>query len=154
MNSIYLLLFLLSISTHASGQKPAVYSVSGKAINGYDPVAYFVENKPIKGNAAILFRYQDAVWNFASEENKQAFIANPEKYAPQYGGYCAYGLSEGYKAPTEADAWTIDNGQLYLNYNTDVRTKWNKNRGERIKKADANWTRIDQDDQDEQDEQD
>jgi hypothetical protein len=72
----------------------------------------------------------------------EAFKANPEKYAPQYGGFCAYGTSEGHKAPTQPDAWTIVNDKLYFNYNKDVKVLWNKNQSERIKKADENWIEI------------
>lgn len=72
----------------------------------------------------------------------EAFKANSEKYAPQYGGFCAYGTSEGHKAPTQPDAWTIVNDKLYFNYNKDVKVLWNKNQSERIKKADENWIEI------------
>jgi hypothetical protein len=70
------------------------------------------------------------------------FSKSPEKYAPQYGGYCAYGMSEGHKAPTDPNAWTIVNGKLYLNYSLDVKQKWNKNQMERIDQADKNWPQL------------
>ena len=96
-------------------QKSATFVQSGKAIRGYDPVAYFTEGKPVQGNEKLVYEWNNANWYFSSQQNLDLFKANPEKYAPQYGGYCAYGLSNGYKAPTDADAWTIDNGKLYLN---------------------------------------
>lgn len=135
------ILVLFSITT-AFAQKSEVFAPDGKAIHGYDPVAYFTASKPVPGDPKISYNYEGADWYFASETNRDAFKANPEKYAPQYGGYCAFGASKGYKAPTEADAWTIVDGKLYLNYNTKVRTEWNKDQPGYIKKADANWVNI------------
>ena len=138
------LVALLSITTALSAvaQKPAVNAVDGKAIRGYDPVAYFTAGKPTVGDPAISYTYDGGTWYFASQTNRDAFKADPTRYAPQYGGYCAFGASRGYKAPTEADAWTITDGKLYLNYNTKVRTEWNKDQPGYIKKADANWPAI------------
>ncbi len=79
---------------------------------------------------------------FFKPGNKDAFKATPEKYAPQYGGYCAYGLADGHKAPTSADAWTIIDGKLYLNYNKDVRQSWNKKQKEYIQTANTNWPKL------------
>ena len=123
-------------------QKSATFVQSGKAIRGYDPVAYFSEGKPVKGNEKLVYSWNNADWYFSSQQNLDLFKANPEKFAPQYGGYCAYGLSEGHKAPTDAEAWTIEDGKLYLNYNTDVRKMWIKEKKERIEKADQNWPEI------------
>ena len=124
------------------GQKSETFVQSGKAIRGYDPVAYFSEGKPVKGDDKLLYSWNNANWYFSSRQNLDLFKANPEKYAPQYGGYCAYGLSEGHKAPTDADAWSIEDGKLYLNYNTDVRKMWSKEKKDRIEKADKNWQQI------------
>lgn len=129
---------VLSITTAFAQQSP-VFVQGGKAIRGYDPVAYFTESKPVLGDSAITYSYQGATWQFASAKNRDAFKANPAQYAPQYGGYCAYGTADGHKAPTQADAWTIDNNKLYLNYNTNVQKAWNKDRPGFIQKADANW---------------
>ena len=126
----------------AYAQQSVTFIKDGKAINGYDAVAYFTESKPVKGNDKWVYEWDKASWYFSSQKNLELFKADPVKYAPQYGGYCAYGLSNGYKAPTEADAWTIDNGKLYLNYNLDVRKEWNKDREARIRKADKNWPAI------------
>jgi YHS domain-containing protein len=132
---------LLSITT-ALAQKSAVFAPDGKALKGYDPVAYFTESKPLLGDPKLAYHYQGADWYFASEKNRSMFKADPEKYTPQYGGYCAYGTADGHKAPTEADAWTIQDGKLYLNYNRKVQTMWNKDRPGYIKKADTNWPSI------------
>lgn len=138
----FLILFVLTTAiTAALAQKP-VFAPDGKAIRGYDPVAYFTDSKPVPGKPNISYQYEGTDWYFASEKNRDAFKADPAKYAPQYGGYCAFGTSRGYKAPTQADAWTIVDGKLYLNYNTNVRTEWNKDQAGYIKKADANWPAI------------
>jgi len=124
------------------GQKSETFVQSGKAIRGYDPVAYFSDGKPVKGEEKLMYNWNNAYWYFSTQQNLDLFKASPEKYAPQYGGYCAYGLSNGYKAPTDADAWTIENGKLYLNYNTEVREMWSKQKKERIEKADKNWQAV------------
>jgi YHS domain-containing protein len=123
-------------------QKSAVFEQSGKAIRGYDPVAYFTDGKPVQGKEEFVYNLNNTNWYFSSQQNLDSFKTNPEKYTPQYGGYCAYGLSNGYKAPTSPDAWTIVNGKLYLNYNIEVRESWDKNQKERIEKADKNWPEI------------
>ena len=92
-------------------QKSAVFAPDGKAIKGYDPVAFFKESKPVKGLNNLSYHWQNATWLFSSKENLEAFKAAPEKYAPQYGGYCAYGTADGHKAPTQTDTWTVVNGE-------------------------------------------
>ena len=136
------LVIALLVSIACVAQKSATFTHDGKAIRGYDPVAYFTAGKPVKGNDQFVLEWNNAKWHFSSKQNLDLFKTNPAKYAPQYGGYCAYGLSNGYKAPIEADAWTIDNGKLYLNYNLDVREEWNKDRKQRIEKADKNWPSV------------
>lgn len=119
-----------------------VYAPDGVAINGYDPVAYFTEGRPVKGDRSHQAAHEGAVFWFASAENRDRFVAAPERYAPQYGGFCAYGMSEGYKATTEPDAFTVHEGRLYLNYNREVRDLWNQDRPGRIAAADKNWPRV------------
>ena len=136
--SIYLLIVTLSVFA----QKSEVFKPSNQAIRGYDPVAYFTSGKPVKGDQKFALHWKDADWYFVSKENLNSFAKNPGKYAPQYGGYCAYGMSEGHKAPTDPDAWTIVDGKLYLNYSTDVRTKWRQNEKDRISNADKNWPQL------------
>jgi YHS domain-containing protein len=115
---------------------------NGLAINGYDPIAYFVMQKPVKGDAQYQYEWNDTRWQFASMENLNLFKGDPEKYAPQYGGYCAFGLSNGYKAPTDPEAWTIVDEKLYLNYNKDVRADWLPKSENLIHKADSNWVTV------------
>lgn len=133
---------ILFTALSLSAQKSSVFEKSDKAIRGYDPVAYFTEGKPVEGKQAFVYNWNTASWYFSSQQNLNLFKANPEKYAPQYGGYCAYGLSRGYKASTVPEAWTIVNGKLYLNYSLSVRNTWDKERAERIEKANKYWPEI------------
>lgn len=123
-------------------QKASVFNTNGTAIHGYDPVAFFTENKPEKGEEQFSYQWQDVNWLFVSKENLESFKAKPEKYAPQYGGYCAYGTAAGHKAPTETDTWTIVGNKLYFNYNKNVKTLWLKDQKNFIEKADKNWPGI------------
>ena len=133
---------MLFVSAVSFAQKPQAFEEKGIAINGYDAVAYFKEGKPVMGKKTFLFQWHDAYWLFSSKQNLDSFAHNPEKYAPQFGGYCAYGLSEGHKAPTQPDAWTIVDGKLYFNYDTEVRELWKKEMDDRIKHADENWPAL------------
>jgi YHS domain-containing protein len=133
----------LSAASLAAADKPAIYSASGKlAVKGADVVAYFTERRAVIGKAEHSTTWHGATWRFSSAENLAKFKANPEKYAPQYGGYCAYAVSEGYTAKIEPEAWSIVNGKLYLNYSLGVRSLWDKNKKERIRKADTNWPDV------------
>jgi YHS domain-containing protein len=131
-----------SMALPAFAAQPPVFSAGDGAINGYDPVAYFTQNQPVKGNAAHKSVHDGATFLFASAENKAAFDANPAKYAPQYGGYCAWAVSKGYTAKTDPDAWSIHNGMLYLNYNKAVRARWAVGKDKNIANADANWPKV------------
>ncbi|HEX6170734.1 MAG TPA: YHS domain-containing (seleno)protein [Chitinophagaceae bacterium] len=132
---------LFAIET-LSGQQNEIFVKDNAAIGGYDAVAYFKEGKPVKGIAEFSVSYKGVNWFFTSKTNADLFRAKPEKYVPQYGGYCAFGCSRGYKASTSPDAWTIVGNKLYLNYNTDVRNEWNKDQQGYIKKADSNWPEV------------
>ncbi len=114
-------------------------SKEGVAIKGYDPVAYFTEGAPRMGKPEFTAEHNGAKWQFASAANKALFEANPEKYQPVYGGYCAYGVSQGALVKIEPDAWSIRNGKLYLNFDKSVQTKWAQNPDEYIKEADQKW---------------
>lgn len=123
-------------------QSGEVFTTNDGAIRGYDPVAYFAEGKAVKGKGDLSIKWHDALWHFSSKENLESFKSMPEKYAPQYGGYCAFGTSEGHKAPTEPSAFTVVNGKLYLNYSADVKKMWLENQSERIRKADEYWPEV------------
>lgn len=126
----------------AAAQKPEVFSDGGGAIRGYDPVAYFTESRAVKGSERFIHRWKGATWRFASAENRDRFVAAPEKFAPQYGGYCAYGVAQNYAVSIDPRAWSIADGKLYLNYSRSVRQTWNKDIPGYIGKADANWPGV------------
>lgn len=132
---------LLATATFAQTPHEVKHSntKNGIAIQGYDPVAYFESNKPVQGNKEITANYQDAVYYFSSKENKETFLKNPSSYIPQYGGFCAYGMSEGYEAPIQPEAFTIVDNKLYLNYNLKVKATWVNEKDNRIEKANKNW---------------
>lgn len=119
-----------------------VYSSWGKAIKGYDPVAYFTEGKPVKGDKQFTHTWNDARWLFSSEQNRDRFALNPEQYAPQYGGYCAWAVSQGYTASIDPDAWSIVDNKLYLNYSKGMQRKWEDDIPGHIASADNNWPKI------------
>lgn len=129
-------------ATPALAAKDPVYTSWGVAIKGTDPVAYFTEGRPIEGSKSFTHRYDGAEFRFASAENRDLFAANPEKYAPQYGGYCAWAVSLGYTASTVPEAFTIVDGKLYLNYSLRVRSQWEADRDNRIRLGDQNWPEV------------
>jgi YHS domain-containing protein len=112
------------------------------AIRGYDPVAYHLEGKPVLGKPEFNAKWNGAEWRFASAANRDAFVADPKRYAPAFGGYCAFGASRGYKVSTDPAAFTIEGGKLYLNYSIPVQNTWNKDRPGYIEKATANWKTL------------
>ena len=126
----------------AFAAKDPVFTSWGLAIRGTDPVAYFTQGRPVKGDAAYSHIYDGAEFRFSSAENRDLFAANPEKYAPQYGGYCAWAVSLGYTASTVPEAFTIVDDKLYLNYSLGVRSQWEADRDNRIQQADANWPAV------------
>ena len=112
------------------------------AIEGTDPVAYFAEGKPVEGSSAFEHEWMGATWRFASAAHRDRFAAEPEKYAPQYGGYCAWAVAQGYTAKIDPEAWKIVDGKLYLNYSRAVQSQWQSDIPGNIAKADANWPTI------------
>ena len=129
-------------STPAFAAKPPVFATDGIAINGFDPVAYFTVASPVKGDTAYASDWEGRRLLFASSENKAKFDAEPEKFAPRYGGYCAYAVSKGATAPTDPEAWTVYEDRLYLNFSVDVRSIWQQDIPGNIAKADANWPGV------------
>lgn len=117
-------------------------SATGVAINGYDTVAYFTDGKPVKGSEAFATTWNGAQWQFASKAHLDLFKATPEQYAPQYGGYCAYGVSQGYLVSTEPEQFTVRDGKLYLNYDSSVQKKWTKDIAGYNKTADGKFSDL------------
>lgn len=114
----------------------------GVAIDGWDPVAYFTDGKPVEGSKAYSFEWNGATWRFASAAHRDLFAQAPEKYAPQYGGYCAWAVSQGYTADIDPEAWKIEDGRLFLNYSLEVQKKWAEDLPGNVAKGDANWPKL------------
>lgn len=140
---IFLGLVFQSVLLPAHAKDP-VYTgtFSSLAVSGYDPVAYFAQGAPVEGSSDHELEWNGATWRFSSAENMEKFKSDPEAWAPQYGGYCAWAVSQGYTASSDPDAWRIVDGKLYLNYSKGVQAKWEKDIPGFITKADANWPKV------------
>jgi hypothetical protein len=138
-------LIALTLTTAAlafSAQAGNLVNVSGAsniAVGGYDTVAFFTDSKPVNGDPGITATYEGATYIFASQEHKHLFEAAPEKYAPQCGGYCAFGVSVGALFPVDISTWQVRNGKLYLNLNQTILKKFNTDFDANVAKADKNW---------------
>jgi len=136
------LLLAILLANGLQAQTATYYNDKGIAVKGYDVVAYFNDHMPVEGSSKYSYQWQNVVWQFKNQSNLDAFKNNPEKYAPQFGGYCAYGVSENHKSPTDPAAFTIVNDKLYLNYNLKVKELWIKDTTERIQKGETNWKTL------------
>lgn len=128
-----------------AAEPPVFTDRAGLAIRGFDPVAYFEEGKAVPGLEEFSFRWRDAEWRFASEASRDAFAGSPERYAPQYGGFCAYAMSFGSRAPIDPEAWDIVEGRLFLNKSRGVRKDWLEDRDGNIERADGHWAHLAED---------
>ena len=142
--AVQALLMLLWTAAPAAAAKDPVYTgtFSNLAASGYDPVAYFRAGQPVEGKSAFEHRWNGAVWRFANAENLAAFRTDPTAFAPQYGGYCAWAVSQGYTASTDPEAWRVVDGKLYLNYSKSVQATWEKDVPGNIARADGNWPAV------------
>ncbi|MEM9670387.1 MAG: YHS domain-containing (seleno)protein [Pseudomonadota bacterium] len=145
----FLLAFLTAVSIvfatqPALAEKAEVYTglFSETAVQGYDTVAYFTEGKPVKGTDQFTTDYKGATWKFVSQENLEAFLASPDMYAPQYGGYCAWAVALGQTAKGDARQWHIADGKLYLNLSSKIKRQWLDDVDNKIIEADANWPSV------------
>lgn len=118
------------------------YEKDGVAIKGFDAVAYFTESRAVKGSGEHTATYKGSTFHFASAANRDLFAANPEKYAPQYDGFCAYGVAKGAKAKIEGEAFKIVDGKLYLNYDAKVQVDWDKDVPTYVMQANKNWESV------------
>src|SRR5215469_14182373 len=140
MKKLFAVMILFSaLSTIATAKDLLNLDRNGVAIQGYDPVAFFSDNRPIKGNAQFQSEYRGAKYYFISSEHKATFDKDPAKYEPQFGGYCAYGVSHNSRAPIKIEAWQIVSGRLLMQYDLDVKNEFNKDQQGTLKKADQNW---------------
>jgi YHS domain-containing protein len=126
----------------ASARDIHIGSKPGVAADGYDVVAYFTLSRPVEGSANWTHDWRGVTWRFASAAHRDAFAANPERYAPAYGGHCSWAASQGYKASGDPMHWRIVDGRLFLNYNRQVHARWLRDVPGFVKAADANWPRI------------
>lgn len=147
MKALFLTLFIMSCLISFK-MEAADFKVNTEgffnsyAIHGYDTVAYFTEGKAIEGDTDYVVIWQDEEWLFSSKTNATLFEKNPEKYAPQYGGYCAYALSNNELVDIDPDAFSIIDGKLYLNYSHRIAKRWKQNLAEYIQKATVNWPTL------------
>lgn len=129
---------LCAVSVYAGG----FFERNNLAIDGYDPVAYFTERKPVKGSPEFRSDFQGSTFQFASAAHRDTFAADPAKYAPQYGGFCAYGVAKGSKAAIDPAAFTVVGNKLYLNYSETVHVQWLSDIPGYVEKADTNWPEV------------
>ena len=136
-------LFLILLPTTAIALE-LIYTgfLSNLAIGGHDPVAYFMQAKPVEGSESFEIEWKGAIWRFSSADNRALFKATPEQYAPQYGGYCAWAMAQGYDASGDPRYWKIVDGKLYLNYDANIQKKWEVDIPGFIQKADLNWPKL------------
>lgn len=134
----------LAFGWPALAGKQAVYTgiVPGTGAGGYDLVAYFSEGNARPGEASITAIHEGITYRFASEANRAAFLAQPARYLPQYGGYCAWAVANGYTAHGDPEQWTVNDGRLYLNYSRAVRWRWERDIPGHVESGDANWPKV------------
>lgn len=138
------LAFMLLVSANSSFAIDPINKtwVGSLAIKGYDTVAYFTDNKAVKGSKQYQLQFSGVNWRFSSAENLALFEASPEKYMPQYGGYCAWAVSNGETANIDPKQFTIVDGLLYLNYNKKINKLWLAERDQRIELGDQYWPKL------------
>lgn len=142
IRAIAAIAFLGALSFSLAPSAGEINLAAGVALKGHDPVAYFTDGKPVRGRDDLRVERGGAAYLFASTEHRDAFSADPERYLPRYGGYCAFGVSRGYKADIDPAAFTIAGGKLYLNYNEAVRKEWLQDRDRLIAVADGRWPEV------------
>ncbi len=141
MKQLSLLCLVVGLTLSASAQNKTLLNLDkeGVAIQGYDPVAFFTDSKPVKGKPEFIAKKDGAVYLFASKEHRDLFLKEPAKYEPQFGGYCAYGLSKNKLAPVDVEAFQIVDGRLLMQYSKGIRDDFNKDTKGNLSKADSNW---------------
>jgi hypothetical protein len=132
----------VAVAAAAAAKPPVNLSRGDLALRGHDPVAYYTEGRPVPGSAAYEHRWNGAVWRFASAGNRDAFARDPSRYAPEFGGYCAYAVSRGYTADGDPNAWRIVDGRLYINYSRRVQKLWEEDIPGNIAKGRGHWPAV------------
>jgi YHS domain-containing protein len=148
MNKTYLILLLILMASGAaltsscsrtSGFEAIDKTGDGMALRGFDAVAYFTIEKAVEGSPKHEFFWNGAKWLFSNAENLEKFKQNPESFAPQFGGYCSYAVSQGYTADGDPNEWKVVDGKLYLNYNHEAKEAWDKEQDKLIEQGKKNW---------------
>lgn len=132
----------LPLVSAAQADTSVFYAQQGAALRGYDTVAYFTDGAPVQGKPNIAVMWKGVVWHFASEENREAFEANPRAFAPQFGGFCAYAVAQGYTIGTDPLEWDIVDGKLYLTHSRQITRIWEKDVPGYIRQAEQNWPQV------------
>lgn len=140
--SIFLTAGLMTPSFAGDSQEMVNAGANGVAIKGYDTVAYFTESRPMQGKPEFAHSWRDAEWHFSKAEHRDLFAADPERYAPQFGGFCANGLSKGKLVAANPEAWTIVDGKLYIKFSEVAREEWRKDKTRKIEKAKETWVDL------------
>jgi len=138
----FLTLFLAVASMAQADSPPVAAGPDGLAVKGYDVVAYFEDGAATPGKSEFAYDWMGATWQFASAAHRDTFAANPEAYAPQFGGYCAYAVAKGSPKSADPNVWAIVEGKLYLNLSPSVQEKWEAERGQMIAAALSNWPGV------------
>lgn len=136
---LFSIIVLFALQAFAGSKALVNVDKNGVGLQGYDPVAYFTQNRPVKGNPQFQSTFNGVKYLFVSLDDKSLFDANPSKYEPQFGGFCAYAASQNHTAPVKVEAFQITNGRLLLQYDLSVRDKFNKDTQGNLKQADSNW---------------
>ena len=142
MQPIIPVLLLMFAFSAALSSQTVLSDRNGVAVKGYDVVAYFTEEKPVKGSAKISAEHEDVLYYFSTEEHRQLFLESPEKYLPEYGGYCAYAVAKGSTAGIQPHLWTVHDNRLFLNFSNSTQRTFTANLRDYIDRADKNWAGI------------
>lgn len=140
--SLTLLLLWSTFVPKATAGPTLNVDARGVAIQGYDPVAFFTDGKPVAGTPEFASEFHGATYRFASAEHKAIFDKDPARYEPQFGGYCAYGVAKGHLSPIKVEAFQIVDGRLILQYNPEVRDLFNQDRAANLKSAEEKWPEV------------
>lgn len=132
----------LKASSTTTDEPAAVFTEGNIAIRGADPVAYFTQGAYVAGSSEYTYDWGGATWKFANREHRDLFASNPGQYAPQYGGFCAWAVSQGYTAPVDPNAWDIVDGKLYLNFNASIQRRWRRDIAGHVANANQNWPGV------------
>ncbi len=141
--ALFSVLFILACTPSAYAEKDAIYTSwqNNLAVQGFDVVSFY-SGKPQEGKAEFSTVYKKARWQFSSEANLDLFQTNPNAFIPQYGGYCAWAVANGKLAKGSSKYWHVEDGRLYLNFNSRIQEKWDKDRAEFISLANEKWPEI------------